>query len=201
MRQEIKFGWGPRRRPLDDAASSVRAVGTSEAPADHSLKGAPFETLLELEIPVLYRVACRMTKDATTAEDVVGLTVLKALENRSQWSGRFLRSWLIQILRRTYLTELNRPCNRTHANLGDVDATQPDLWPTLGASLLSQQLTTALDQLPEEFRMAVVLCDMEELSYEDAARALAVPVGTVRSRLFRGRRILRERTAHLFDIR
>ena len=62
-----------------------------------------------------------------------------------------------------------------------------------------KQVVAALDELPEEYRVAVTLCDMEEMTYESASEALGVPIGTIRSRVFRGRRILRHKLVALYS--
>ena len=74
-----------------------------------------------------------------------------------------------------------------------------DIWDDLNQRLLASSIVEELDRIPDEYRLAVTLCDMEELSYEEAAEALGIPLGTVRSRLFRGRHMLRERLSSMMD--
>ena len=157
-----------------------------------------FETLALNELPVLYRVARRMMRAGSDAEDLVSQTLLLAAKGWAAFDGRFPRSWLIKIMRNEYLRILRTAGSRPQT-VSFEDAPEPDDeragWRDLDARLLSESIVEELDSIPEEYRLAVSLCDVEEMSYADAAKALEVPIGTVRSRLFRGRRMLRDRLA------
>lgn len=193
-------------RRTTTAASTERAWPTSQAPsADRSSvpESCPrtdsfFEKRLIDELPVLYRVATRLTANATAAEDLVGQTILLALSKQNQFDGYFLRSWLIQILNHLFFRERSRTANRPTSQL-DESLTTENSWSKIDQQVISRQVLQELDRMPEDQRMVIVLCDVEELSYEEVAQALDLPIGTVRSRLFRGRRVLRERTSHLMD--
>jgi RNA polymerase sigma-70 factor (ECF subfamily) len=158
---------------------------------------SPFETRLLAELPVLLRVACRMTKNTSIAEDLVGQTVLQALTHREQFQGRFMRSWLIRIMHRLHWRD-----RRSTKSLETIPLTaevidEKSVWPTVRDRVFEEVLLIQLDCLPEEFRLALALCDMEGLSYEEASVALSIPIGTVRSRLSRGRKLLRQRLENL----
>ena len=155
-----------------------------------SAKGK-FEDVVMTELPVLYRVAKRLTLDPADAEDLVGQTLLNASRAWEKFDGRHPRSWLIKILRNEHLTELRRRGARpvTSAQTDD-DQSSCDPWPAVPAKLTAELILVALDKLPEEYRLTIALCDVEEMSYEEAAQALGVPLGTIRSRLFRGRKLL-----------
>jgi RNA polymerase sigma factor (sigma-70 family) len=100
-----------------------------------------------------------------------------------------------------YRKDRNRLSSQSvHVPLDDATNTGEDVWIALDNRLLSSSIVEELDRIPDEYRLAVTLCDMEELSYEEAAQALGVPVGTVRSRLFRGRHMLRERLTALVEV-
>ena len=151
-----------------------------------------FERVAETEIPVLYRVARRLTRNDTEAEDLVGQTLLSAARAWDSFDGRFARSWLLRILKNahtaTVRTKINQP---ERAVIEDEEYGDEDPWGDIDWRLIGSEILRVLDRLPEEFRLAVTLCDVEELSYQEAAEVLEVPIGTVRSRLFRGRRMIR----------
>jgi RNA polymerase sigma-70 factor (ECF subfamily) len=157
---------------------------------------ADFEKAALTELPLLYRVARRYAMNAAEAEDLVGQTLLAAAKAWANFDGRHVRSWLITILKNEHLkairTRSSRP--RTIA-LEDhsSDAADGDIGEEINQRAFVDDILRELDNLPEDFRMAVALCDVEQMSYEDAAASLGIPIGTVRSRLFRGRRALREK--------
>lgn len=160
-----------------------------------------FEQVATEELPVLYRMAKRMTRNATDAEDLVGQTLLAAAKGWSGFDGRYPRTWLIKIMTNVNLSNFRRQESRVEtAILEDHEhVAAHDPWIDVDVKLVSDRIIDELDCLPEEYRMAVALCDVEELSYEEAGLAMQVPIGTVRSRLARGRRMLRERLAHLMS--
>lgn len=152
-----------------------------------------FEESLNMELPVLYRVAKRLTMDLCEAEDLVAQTLFKAIRAKNDFDGRYFRSWLIRILKNEFamLCRSQRVRPRTIAidqlisDVGDGSRQLKELDTKI-------DVISALDVLPEEYRLPITLCDLEELSYEEAAESLEVPVGTLRSRLHRGRKLLRQ---------
>jgi len=155
----------------------------------------------QAELPVLYRVARRLTLDPSRAEDLVSQTLLDAARAWDAFDGRFPRSWLIKILQNNFRRDLRRAASQpeTVSLETPVEATC-EIWHELNWRAIGSRLMEELDKLPEEYRLAVTLCDVEELSYEEAADAMGVPKGTVRSRLFRGRRMLRNKLASFVDM-
>lgn len=152
---------------------------------------ADAETLLEPLIPVLRRYAYALVRNHDAADDLVQDTLERAL---SRWSLRRtdgdLRAWLFTILRNLHLSA-ERQRQRRGPHL-DVDAIlPPGAAATQEAGLEMQDVLAALDQLPEEQKSLLLLVGVEDLSYDDAARVLGVPPGTVMSRLSRGRQRLR----------
>ncbi|MBI4954101.1 MAG: RNA polymerase sigma factor [Myxococcales bacterium] len=141
----------------------------------------------------LYVRALRMARSPALAEDLVQDTVVRALRFEAQYRpGTNARAWLVQILRSVFLTL----CRRQKRERKAVDrlTTDPCEW-TRGDSRpacasLSTRPAAALACLPEGYRRAVELVDLGESSYQDAAETLGVPVGTIMSRLHRGRRLL-----------
>ena len=154
-----------------------------------------FEKAALGELGLLYRVARRYAMNASDAEDLVSQTLLAAAKAWQNFDGMHLRSWLITILKNEHLKTIryrsSRPKTVGIDDSFDVHGESPA--EEIDQRAFVEDILRELDTLPEEFRMAVALCDVEQMSYEDAAKALAVPVGTIRSRLFRGRRALREK--------
>lgn len=171
----------------------------SPAPAD---KDTFAEDVLGFLEP-LYAAAVRLTRDRADAEDLLQDTVLKALRASDRFArGTNLRAWLYTILRNTWR---NRRRDRARAPVEvdseRVEASHLPAGEGVGASpealllreTLDDELQAALDGLPEAFREAVWLRDVEEFSYAEIAEMLGVPPGTVMSRISRGRRQLLER--------
>ena len=94
---------------------------------------------------------------------------------------------------------------RKRKTRGEVDieqTTEPadeNFWKAIDVQMEFKEVVNALDELPEEYRIAVTLCDMEEMTYETASEVLGVPIGTIRSRVFRGRRILRHKLVGVYE--
>jgi RNA polymerase sigma-70 factor, ECF subfamily len=156
-----------------------------------------FERQVQKELPVLYRVARRMGASAEEAEDLVQTTLVKAYQAWSKFDGRHLKSWLIRILRNERL--MNIRSGREYLALEDLGEdsapVSESFWAEVSWRLEAGRILEELELLPEAYRMAIQLCDVEQMSYEEASQAMDVPIGTVRSRLFRARALLRERLA------
>ncbi|MBS1722192.1 MAG: sigma-70 family RNA polymerase sigma factor [Armatimonadetes bacterium] len=149
---------------------------------------------MNAELAVLYRVARRLGTTPEEAEDLVQQTVYKAYRSWHQFDGRYLRSWLVRILRNERLASLRSAKPEVEWDeLNDEALVEEGFWPTVESNLEAARVLQALETLPEPYRLAVQLCDVEQMSYEEAAAAMDVPVGTVRSRLFRARMELRKR--------
>jgi RNA polymerase sigma-70 factor, ECF subfamily len=161
-------------------------------------------------LDALYATARRLTGNPAEAEDLVQDTYVKAFRHKSRFTpGTNLRAWLFAILHNTFLNEVRRRKGspvEVDADAADRAAARfPAPGPTPEESLLSRasaaELETALSSLPPAYREAVWLRDVQELSYADIARVLDVPVGTVMSRIARGRRQLHDRLAEGAAIR
>jgi RNA polymerase sigma-70 factor (ECF subfamily) len=148
---------------------------------------------------VLYRVALRLTGNAADAEDLVQETMLRAYRSWERYTrGTNAKGWLLTILRHLFINEYRRKSR--HPETVDVDTIEPfalfqevqeeDPQGAFFDRIVDDEVLRAVDQLPEAFREAVTLSDVEGLSYEEVAKVLDVPVGTVKSRLYRGRRLL-----------
>jgi RNA polymerase sigma-70 factor (ECF subfamily) len=166
---------------------------------------ASFEREALVHLDTLYRVALRLSGNAADAEDLVQETVLRAYRSWDRYTpGTNAKGWLLTILRHLFINEYRR--KRRHPETVDVDTIEPfavfediqeeDPQGAFFDRIVDDEVLRAVDELPEAFREAVTLSDVEGLSYEEIAKVLEVPVGTVKSRLFRGRRLLQ---AKLYD--
>lgn len=141
----------------------------------------------------LYNVAYRLTGNDDDAYDLVQEALLRVRKGLETYQPGSMEAWLSRIVTNVFLDEVRRRRRRP------VEALPADPERLLPASPAADEATeslpddvqVALRRLPEDFRTAVVLCDVVGLTYEEIADALAVPVGTVRSRIHRGRRLLR----------
>jgi RNA polymerase sigma-70 factor, ECF subfamily len=163
------------------------------------------EAALE-HIDALYRTALRLTRNPADAEDLVQETYLRAFRFRDRFAtGSNLRAWLFKILTNTAISRFRHTSRESgDASLDEMD--ESDLYARIAqggrgesaedellSAVLDVDVRQAIDELPEPFRLAVVLSDVEGFTYKEIADMLDVPLGTVMSRLFRGRRILRKR--------
>ena len=168
------------------------------APADD--RRARFEREALVHLDSMYRVARRLTGDAADADDLVQDALLKAYRGWDTFTpGTNARAWLLTILRNAFINEYRRRSRRPETVPLDTAEASAAL-PETGADdpqarffdrIVDDEVLRAVDALPEAFREAVVLSDIEGLDYRETARVLGVPVGTVKSRLFRGRRLLK----------
>lgn len=151
----------------------------------------------------VYRFALSLTRNEAEAEDVVQEAFLRAYRSWHTYQpGSDARRWLFTIARNVFLRARERGRRQVEVEDGDVealaavreheDARSDGVDELLARIDLAPALNDALGRLQEPFRSAVVLVDVEDQSYEAAAEILGVPIGTVRSRLFRGRRLLQQ---------
>ena len=148
-------------------------------------------TLLEAEIPALRRYARALCRDPSEADDLVQDCLEKAI---ARWSSRreeaSLRAWLLTILRNLFISGRRQRARRGWYDT--LDATEHEgTPPAQDAGLHMRDIAAALAALPREQREVVLLVTVDDLSYEETARVLDVPVGTVMSRLSRARERLR----------
>jgi RNA polymerase sigma-70 factor (ECF subfamily) len=166
-----------------------------------------FEREALTHLSSMLAVATRLTRNPAEAEDLVQDTFVKAMRARQQFeAGTNMRAWLLRILTNTFINRYRRG-GLEKAVLEGPDADPlADGWigsATLSAMrdpesaalrpMLEREIRDALDELPDEFRLAVLLADVEELSYREIADIMGCPIGTVMSRLHRGRRLLKTR--------
>lgn len=163
-------------------------------------------TVKELEAAILpkldklYRVASRMASSSADAEDLVSATLLTGFQHCQQCDGRFPLAWMIQILRNKFLHSLRKQKLDSLEEEHCEHISDPGAHQRVMSAVHQIDILAALDKLPDEYRLAVALCDMEELDYAEAADALGVPIGTIRSRLNRGRKMLQQHLASWKEI-
>ena len=154
-----------------------------------------------------YTMALQLTRNSADAEDLVQETYVKAWKGFDSYiPGRPFLNWLLRIMQRAYLDSRRRenPIRKAESlnsmispNDGEVQELPiPDRAPTPDEEILHdefrKELISALNQLPEVYRSAITMCDLENLSYGEIADRQRTTIGTVRSRIHRGRRLLRE---------
>jgi RNA polymerase sigma-70 factor (ECF subfamily) len=182
----------PRPEPESAVAAEARAVRES------------FEAEALVHMGVLYNAAVYMTRDPARAEDIVQETLLKAFRFWHRYErGTNCKAWLFRILTNTFI---NRSRRKTPV-IDSLDASERECSgvalaeqsayyegpeATYFASLYPEDVRAAVEGLPELFRVPVVLADLQDFSYKEIADIMGCPVGTVMSRLFRGRKRLQE---------
>lgn len=180
-----------------------RSSGASPAGAADDSEDRAFSEEALSYIDALYGTALRLTRRPQDAEDLVQDTYLKAFRAAGQFQrGTNLKAWLFTILHNTFRNmrrhDVRNPVDVNSETVEQAaDQTGDERTPEqiLSRATLDSDLQAALDSLPDGFRQAVWLRDVEEFSYADIARMVDVPIGTVMSRISRGRRMLFERLA------
>ncbi len=179
-------------------------AGTLAAVADQST----FEELASPYMSALYAAALRMTRNPSDAEDLVQETYLRAYRGFGGFrEGTNLKAWLYRILTNTFINQYRAKKRRPDQvelddvedfyifrRLGGIEAADAERTAETAAleSMPDAEVKQALESIPEQFRMAVILADIEGFSYKEIAEILDVPIGTVMSRIHRGRRQLQK---------
>jgi len=180
------------------------ALSTSQSSNEASDGPVAFEAQLVDQLDAMYGVALRMTRDACAAEDLVQDAVVKAVRARHQYRpGTNLKAWLLRIVTNTFINRHRRGGLERDVFEGPDAGPLADRW--IGAAtmramrnpeqdalapIIEAEVQQALAQLPEHFRLAIVLSDVEGLPYKEIAAVMGCPVGTVMSRLHRARKLL-----------
>lgn len=161
--------------------------------------GSAFDTEALPHLDTVYRVALRLAGDQSEAEELTQETMLRAYRSWHQYkSGTNVKAWLLTILRHTFINQY-RKAKRAGQTV-DVDQIESytvfhqvqevDPEGRFFEQIVDEEVLRAIDALPEEFRETLVLSDIEQLSYAEISEITAVPIGTVKSRLFRARQAL-----------
>ncbi len=165
--------------------------------------GWDFEAAAIPYLDGLYNMAFRLTRNAEDAEDLIQETYLKAYKHYDKFeAGTNLKAWLFRIMKNTFINGYRKRQSQppqsafseiedsfeslVEANDGQVKNPEQEFL----AKVLDEDVQLAIDALREDYRMVILLVDLEGFSYKEAASILEVPVGTVMSRLYRGRRML-----------
>jgi len=167
-------------------------------------KGWDFEAAAMPFVDALYNTAYRMTRNAEDAEDLVQEAYLKAYKYYDKFEeGTNFKAWLFKIMKNTFINNYRKkqqaPPQSDFADIEESFETQvsedagkkiknPE--EELLENVLDEDIQRSIDELPPDYRMVVLLADLENFSYKEIAEILEVPVGTVMSRLYRGRRLL-----------
>ena len=169
-------------------------------------QGWNFEAVAMPFVDSLYNTAYRMARNPQDAEDLVQETYLKAYKYYDKFQeGTNFKAWLFKILKNTFINRYRKkqqqPAQSAFSDIEDAFEAQvseegrekiPNPEEKLLENLLDGDVQRALDELPPDYRMVVLLADLESFSYKEIAEILDIPVGTVMSRLYRGRRQLEE---------
>ena len=151
----------------------------------------------------LYNFALRMTGDPDDAKDLVQETYMKAYRFFDKYAqGTNAKAWLFRIMKNSYINRYRKESKEPdkidyddikdfYASVKGSSADTNDLQEKIFGNLFEDEVAEALQELPEDFRTVVILCDIEGYTYEEIADFIEIPIGTVRSRLHRGRKMLR----------
>ena len=187
----------PRTRP-PPASTATLSADSGNQPSGGDVPVTPtWEEIARSHGRFLYTVAYRLTGNDADAHDLVQEVLLRVRKGLETYRPGSLEGWLSRITTNAFLDEVRRRKRRPTVALPDDadrvlvdDAADPDT--VLATTTLPADIQAALLTLPEDFRAAVVLCDVVGLQYDEIAEDLDIPIGTVRSRIHRGRAQLRE---------
>src|SRR5580698_7001901 len=180
----------------------LSSQGTIRFRASSSQDDQPLAGFEELAMPLfdsLYNFARWLSRDSNDAEDLVQETYFKALRSFASFqSGTNFRAWIFQILRNTFLSSCSKLERRMTVAMDSeddgpelaVDTATPET--ILMNRSNSQLVQRAIDDLPVHYRETLLLCEVEEMSYQEIAEILSIPTGTVMSRLARARKAVRQ---------
>lgn len=191
---------------MNTALSEQKAENSADSASDRGGRSSDFDDLVLEHLKMLYAVALRLTRNPAEAEDLTQTTILKALRFHEKFKrGSYIKAWLLTILRNTFINEYRRRVRRPiFVQLSGVEpapesSPDPEVAYHPGGQtyhevleLLDDHVKSAIEGLPDEFRTPVIMADIEDKSYKEIAEAMSCPLGTVMSRLYRGRKLLRK---------
>lgn len=191
-------------RPAMSSGKASRPKARSAGCPEEGSSETRFRSVCLKHLPALYGMALHLTRNASDAEDLVQETYLKAVRSSSTFAAdRDCRAWLFKIMTNAFIDQYRKNVRAPemvefeegdeHAVAGDAISRSHDApEEALLSSLMDEDVQRALDGLPENFRVPVLLFDVQGFTYAEIADMLSVPVGTVMSRLYRGRRLLKK---------
>ena len=183
-------------------------AGLMAVQVQKTAKQVEFEREAIPHMDLLYNYGLRMTGNPADADDLVQETYLKAFRFWDKYEkGTNIKAWLFRIMKNSYINRYRKESKEPDTVDYDVvknfyntikheSADTNDLEERIYGNLLADEVAKGLESLPDDFRTVVILCDIEGLTYEEIAEFVEIPIGTVRSRLHRGRKMLR---AKLFE--
>ena len=181
------------RSPAQSSQSEIRA------------KHEEFQREAVPHMNILHNYALRMTGNSDDAKDLVQETFLKAYRFWDKYEkGTNIRAWLFRIMKNSYINRYRKETKEPNTvdyediqnfyNSIRLESSDPnDLQEKIFGGLLEDDVARAIESLPDDFRTVVILCDIEGLTYEEIAEFVDCPIGTIRSRLHRGRKMLRSK--------
>lgn len=175
----------------------------SQLTRDEIKKQKDFDEEIIPHMDALYNFALRLTTDPNDAEDLVQDTIVKAYRFFSSYEkGTNAKAWMFRILKNSFINNYRKTSKKpSQVDFDEVSSyyesiraertETSDLESLMFREMMDDDLSDALTRLPEDFRTVVLLCDVEGYTYEEIANMLDVPIGTIRSRLHRGRNLLK----------
>ncbi|MDI6401903.1 sigma-70 family RNA polymerase sigma factor [Balneolaceae bacterium ANBcel3] len=191
---------------------SEERIGTNLTEEDIK-KQEDFNAEIIPHLDATYNYALRLTTDPNDAEDLLQDSIVKAFRFFSSYQkGTNARAWLYRIVKNSYINNYRKASRQPQKVDYDEVATYyetvrseqsdtTDLQAQFYRNEYDDDFKKALDNLPEDFRTPLLLCDVEDFTYEEIANMLDVPIGTVRSRLHRGRNLLKEKISQIAEKR
>lgn len=183
-------------------------AGLMAVQVQKTAKQVEFEREALPHMNLLYNYGLRMTGNPADADDLVQETYLKAFRFWDKYEkGTNIKAWLFRIMKNSYINRYRKESKEPdtvdydevknfYNTIKHESANTNDLEERIYGNLLADEVAKGLESLPDDFRTVVILCDIEGLTYEEIAEFVEIPIGTVRSRLHRGRKMLRGK---LFD--
>ena len=200
-KQEIKNGDQPA--PASDNQEQITEVKRNQYTEKEKVD--IFDNEFLPQIDSMYNFAYRLTFDEDDAKDLVQETYLKAFRFIDSFQrGTNAKAWLFRILKNSFINDFRKKSKEpakvdyqeveTYYNSDDVDASiTTDLRVEAVQDMIGDEISNALNSLAVDFRTVIILCDLEGFTYEEMAKILDIPIGTVRSRLHRARNLLKDK--------
>ncbi len=200
-KQEIKNG--DQQTPASDTKEQVTEVKRNQYTEKEKVD--IFDNEFLPQIDSMYNFAYRLTFDEDDAKDLVQETYLKAFRFIDSFQrGTNAKAWLFRILKNSFINDFRKKSKEpakvdyqeveTYYNSDDVDASiTTDLRVEAVQDMIGDEISNALNALAVDFRTVIILCDLEGFTYEEMAKILDIPIGTVRSRLHRARNLLKDK--------
>jgi RNA polymerase sigma-70 factor (ECF subfamily) len=195
----VASSMGGRSAERSDAHAAPRAAGAASETAEWVAPS--WDEIVRTHADRVYRLAYRLSGNRADAEDLTQETFVRVFRSLADYTPGTFEGWLHRITTNLFLDMVRRRqkirFDALAEDAGDrLPSEEPGPERAFEQNNLDPEIQRALDALPADFRAAVVLCDLEGLTYEEIALTLDIKVGTVRSRIHRGRVLLREALAH-----